>query len=86
MLLHILHETAYDYVPPVRTAQHMAHLKPLESERQRVLSHRLVVSPTPAQQNDILDHYVRHVAPSGEVRMVPLWPTATRVEPICVTP
>ena len=28
MLLHILHETAYDYVPPVRTAQHMAHLKP----------------------------------------------------------
>ncbi|MGV3570030.1 MAG: transglutaminase family protein [Ramlibacter sp.] len=57
MLLHILHETAYDYVPPVRTAQHMAHLKPLESERQRVLSHRLVVTPTPAQQNESRDVY-----------------------------
>ena len=57
MLLHILHETAYDYVPPVRTAQHMAHLRPLDNERQRVLSHRLVVSPTPAQQNESRDVY-----------------------------
>ncbi|HEY8357984.1 MAG TPA: transglutaminase family protein [Ramlibacter sp.] len=57
MLLHILHETAYDYVPAVRTAQHMAHLRPLASERQRVLSHRLTVSPTPAQQNESLDVY-----------------------------
>ena len=36
MLLHVLHETAYDYVPTVRTAQHMAHLKPANTGRQRL--------------------------------------------------
>ena len=29
MLLHVIHETRYDYAPPVETAQHMAHLAPL---------------------------------------------------------
>ena len=28
MLLHVIHETRYDYAPPVKTAQHMAHLQP----------------------------------------------------------
>jgi hypothetical protein len=27
MLLHVVHETAYDYAPPVKTAQHVAHLR-----------------------------------------------------------
>ncbi len=57
MLLHVLHETAYDYVPPVRTAQHMAHLKPANNDRQRLLSHRLTVDPEPAQQTEALDVY-----------------------------
>lgn len=57
MLLHVLHETAYDYVPPVRTAQHMAHLKPANTARQRLLSHRLTVDPQPAQQTESVDVY-----------------------------
>lgn len=57
MLLHILHETTYEYVPPVRTAQHMAHLKPADHARQRLLSHRLTVSPAPTQQNESPDVY-----------------------------
>ena len=57
MLLHVLHETAYDYVPPVRTAQHMAHLKPANRGRQRLLSHRLTVDPEPAQQTEAVDVY-----------------------------
>lgn len=57
MLLRVLHETVYDYVPPVRTAQHMAHLKPASTSRQRLLSHRLTVDPQPAQQTESVDVY-----------------------------
>ena len=57
MLLRVIHETTYDYVPPVKTAQHMAHLKPLQDERQQVLSHRLTISPTPALQTEATDVY-----------------------------
>ncbi|HEX7890453.1 MAG TPA: transglutaminase family protein [Ramlibacter sp.] len=55
MLLHVLHETAYDYAPVVRTAQHMTHLKPLRTPRQQVLAHALRISPEPAQQGEALD-------------------------------
>jgi transglutaminase-like putative cysteine protease len=57
MLLRVVHETAYDYVPPVKTAQHMAHLKPRHDGQQQVLSHRLTISPTPAQQTEAIDVY-----------------------------
>ena len=57
MLLHVLHETAYDYVPSVRTAQHMAHLKPAHGARQQLLRHRLTVDPLPAQQMETVDVY-----------------------------
>lgn len=57
MLLHVLHETAYDYVPFVRTAQHMAHLKPADNGRQKLLRHQLTVDPVPAQQNEAVDVY-----------------------------
>ncbi|MEO5670286.1 MAG: transglutaminase N-terminal domain-containing protein, partial [Ramlibacter sp.] len=50
MLLNVIHETRYKYVPAVKTAQHMAHLKPATTANQQLLSHRLTVSPTPAQQ------------------------------------
>lgn len=57
MLLHVLHETAYDYAPMVRTAQHMAHLKPVETPTQRLLAHHLRVHPAPAQQSESVDVY-----------------------------
>jgi transglutaminase-like putative cysteine protease len=57
MLLRVVHETAYDYVPSVRTAQHMAHLKPVANAQQKLLSHRLTVSPQPAQSNEAVDVY-----------------------------
>jgi transglutaminase-like putative cysteine protease len=57
MLLHVLHETTYDYVPTVRTAQHMAHLKPASSGGQQLLSHLLKIDPAPARQTEALDVY-----------------------------
>ena len=57
MLLHVLHETAYDYAPPVRTAQHMAHLKPATTPGQQVLSHRLTITPAPARCSEWIDVY-----------------------------
>ena len=48
MLLQITHQTRYRYRPPVRTAQHLAHLAPRDGPCQRVLSHRLEISPHPA--------------------------------------
>jgi transglutaminase-like putative cysteine protease len=55
MLLHVVHETAYDYVPMVRTAQHMAHLKPIERAGQKLLAHRLKVEPAPARHSESVD-------------------------------
>jgi transglutaminase-like putative cysteine protease len=55
MLLHVVHETAYDYQPMVRTAQHMAHLKPADNGRQQLLSHRLAIEPAPAQRSEAVD-------------------------------
>lgn len=57
MLLHVLHETAYDYVPPVKTAQHMAHLKPAHNAQQQLLRHALRISPQPAQHGEWIDVY-----------------------------
>ncbi len=55
MKLQITHETHYDYLPDVETAQHMAYLKPMHTLHQQVLSHQLSVSPTPAQMRNTLD-------------------------------
>ena len=57
MQLRITHETCYDYVPPVDIAQHVAYLQPLHTARQKLLSHSLHVTPTPAQQVATLDVY-----------------------------
>jgi transglutaminase-like putative cysteine protease len=57
MLLHVLHQTRYDYAPAVKTAQHMAHLKPAHNDRQRLLKHALSISPTPAQRSEAADAY-----------------------------
>ncbi|RYF43027.1 MAG: transglutaminase family protein [Comamonadaceae bacterium] len=57
MLLHVVHETSYDYAPKVKTAQHMAHLKPAHSARQQLLRHSLTIDPEPAQQGESVDVY-----------------------------
>ena len=57
MLLHVVHETRYAYSPVVKTAQHMAHLKPAHNGQQRLLSHQLTISPAPAQQSEAIDVY-----------------------------
>src|SRR5437763_7487985 len=55
MILNVVHETRYDYSPPVRTAQHMAHLKPAHGARQRLVSHELAIDPEPVQRSDATD-------------------------------
>ena len=56
-LLHVVHETRYDYTPPVRTAQHMAHLKPAADGRQQLLQHSLSIEPAPADRSEVRDVY-----------------------------
>jgi transglutaminase-like putative cysteine protease len=57
MLLQITHRTRYDYAPPVKTAQHLAHLKPRPGPRQRLLSHFVEIDPEPAQRSEAIDVY-----------------------------
>ena len=55
MKLQITHETRYNYMPAVETAQHMAYLQPVSTRYQQLLSHSLLISPTPAQMTQTLD-------------------------------
>ena len=57
MLLRVIHETHYDYAPAVRTAQHMAHLKPLDTATQQVLAHHLHISPASDTRSETRDVY-----------------------------
>jgi transglutaminase-like putative cysteine protease len=57
MRLQITHETVYDYLPAVETAQHMAYLTPLDTPTQTLLSHSLQVNPEPAQIHRAQDVY-----------------------------
>lgn len=57
MHLRVEHTTTYDYTPSVETAQHMAHLKPLDHACQRLLRYRLTVTPTPAHLTETQDVY-----------------------------
>jgi transglutaminase-like putative cysteine protease len=57
MHLSITHETCYDYSPPVDIAQHVAYLQPVNTAHQKLLSHSLHISPSPAQQVATLDVY-----------------------------
>ena len=57
MLLHVVHETRYEYSPAVKTAQHMAHLKPTHGGGQRLLKHALTIEPAPAHQGEAVDVY-----------------------------
>ena len=55
MLLQVTHETLYDYSQPVKIAQHLAHLKPLDLPWQRLARHALSISPQPAQVREAAD-------------------------------
>lgn len=57
MLLHVIHETTYDYAPPVRSAQHMVHLRPAETESQQLIAHALAIEPAPQQRGESVDVY-----------------------------
>ncbi len=57
MLLHITHETLYDYAPGVDTAQHMAHLQPPDTPYQTCISHQLDVEPPCADIDTRLDAF-----------------------------
>ncbi len=57
MELRIIHETRYDYMPVVETAQHMAHLQPLSTPYQQLVSHSLTIDPTPTQRSQTPDVY-----------------------------
>ena len=57
MLLHVVHETRYQYSPAVANAQHVVHLKPASGPRQQLLRHALHISPTPAHQREVADVY-----------------------------
>ena len=60
MHLRITHETRYDYVPGVETAQHIAHLQPPSTPYQTCLSHHLTITPTPADQDTRSDAFGNH--------------------------
>lgn len=55
MLLHVVHETVYDYAPAVRTALHVAHLRPWERDDQQLMRHELRITPEPAQRSESVD-------------------------------
>lgn len=60
MHLHITHETRYDYVPGVETAQHIAHLQPPNTPYQTCLSHRLDITPEPTDRDTRTDAFGNH--------------------------
>lgn len=57
MDLRVTHETRYDYVPLVETAQHMACLLPVDTPCQRVRASALHVDPAPSRVRDQRDVY-----------------------------
>ena len=57
MLLRVIHESEFEYSPPVKTAQHVTHLRPLDTPWQKVISHSLRITPEPAQRTEGVDVY-----------------------------
>jgi len=57
MKLSVTHETRYDYAYAVEQAHHIAHMRPLSSSTQQLLSHTLRVQPEPAALTHSIDSY-----------------------------
>ena len=53
--LEVRHETRYVYAAPVARAYHLAHLQPLQDERQQLLHFALEIEPAPEQRVDSVD-------------------------------
>lgn len=76
MLLHITHETRYDYTPEVGAARHVLHVQPRDTARQRLVQHELQITPTPAERTAQTDAYgnptcfVAFQTPHHELRVV----------------
>lgn len=61
----VQHATRYAYGAPVDIGFHLLHLVPPSTDRQRVVEHRLLLSPEPTSCTAFVDHFgngVRHVA------------------------
>jgi transglutaminase-like putative cysteine protease len=57
MLLEVTHLTRYSYQPKVDNAQHMAYLKPVQTNCQQLLDHSLVITPRPTESELVTDIY-----------------------------
>jgi transglutaminase-like putative cysteine protease len=55
MKLRVVHETRYDYEPPVETARHIVHLRPRQTQWQRLINHELVIAPVVVERSERLD-------------------------------
>lgn len=53
----LVHDTIYRYTGPVLLSQQVAHLRPRERLRQRLLSHRLQIGPRPSLQRERTDFF-----------------------------
>lgn len=53
----LLHDTTYRYTSPVLLSQQVAHLRPRESLRQRLVSYVLEIDPAPAQRRERTDFF-----------------------------
>ena len=57
MKLSVTHETRYEYAHAVEQAHHIAHMRPLSSDTQQLLSHTLRVQPEPTALTQSIDSY-----------------------------
>jgi transglutaminase-like putative cysteine protease len=57
MIFDVSHRTAYAYRKPVLQSQHLLHLAPRKSARQRVLRHGLLIEPAPSAQVERVDYF-----------------------------
>jgi transglutaminase-like putative cysteine protease len=57
MKLSVTHETRYEYAYAVEQAHHIAHLKPIATAQQQVLSHHISIEPKPAALAHSMDSY-----------------------------
>ena len=57
LLLSVEHETSYAYSAPVDIAQHLAYLRPMEDEHQRLEVFEMSVEPKPGQHTTSHDAY-----------------------------
>jgi transglutaminase-like putative cysteine protease len=57
MRLQVIHNTHYQYAPPIDSALHLAYLRPIDRPTQQVISSELLIDPAPAWQDERQDVY-----------------------------